>query len=235
MNLQKKVIVITGAGSGIGKEIALRLSKEKAKLALISLHEEKLNEVAKECKDYGAVDVKIYAVDITDTSKLEDTAFNILSDFKHVDVLINNAGVWQKLQPFYEIDSKTINRVINTNLSALIHMTRLFIDTLMDRDEAAIINISSKSGVTVQPGQSVYSASKYGVRGFTDVLRVDLKDTNVRVTGIYQGGTNTKLFEKAGENIITDNFINPSDLADVVAYILKQPPNIWINDIRIDY
>jgi len=235
MNLQKKVIVITGAGSGIGKEIALRLSKEKAKLALISLHEEKLNEVAKECKDYGAVDVKIYAVDITDTSKLEDTAFNILSDFKHVDVLINNAGVWQKLQPFYEIDSKTINRVINTNLTALIHMTRLFIDTLMDRDEAAIINISSKSGVTVQPGQSVYSASKYGVRGFTDVLRVDLKDTNVRVTGIYQGGTNTKLFEKAGENIITDNFINPSDLADVVAYILKQPPNIWINDIRIDY
>ncbi len=233
MKLKEKIVIITGASDGIGKEIALRLSKENVKLALISRNESKLKLVSDECIKNGALDSKIYPVDITNTSKLAEVSEKILSDYKHVDILINNAGIWQKLKPFYEIDEEVIDKVIDTNLKALIHVTRLFINSLLDRDEAAIINISSKSGVTVQPGQSVYSASKYGVRGFTDVLKVDLKDTNIKVAGIYQGGTNTKLFEKVGENVITDDFTDPKDLADVVAYMLKQPKNIWLHDVRI--
>lgn len=234
MILKEKVVVITGASDGIGKEIALRLAKEGVKLALISRNESKLKLVSDECIKKGALDSKIYPVDITDTSKLTEVSEKILSDYKYVDVLINNAGIWQKLKPFYEIDPETIDKVIDTNLKALVHVTRLFIHSLLDRDEAAIINISSKSGVTIQPGQTVYSASKFGVRGFTDVLKVDLKDTNIKVAGIYQSGTKTKLFEKVGEHMITDNYTDPKDLADVIAYMLKQPKNIWLHDVRID-
>jgi NADP-dependent 3-hydroxy acid dehydrogenase YdfG len=86
-----------------------------------------------------------------------------------------------------------------------------------------------------QAGQSVYTASKYGVRGFTEVLKVDLKDTNVKVAGVYQSGTNTNMFKKAGDDFSTDNFTNPADLADLIAYILSRPEKIWLHDVQIDH
>ncbi len=234
MKLKNKIIVITGASDGIGKQIAFRIAKESSKLALIARNEKKLNEVATEAKKLGAIDVKIYACDIRQTDKLESTIKSIISDFGTVDILINNAGIWQKLMQVDKISKEVVENVIGTNLSALIHTTRLLLPTLRTRNEAAIINLISKSGVVTQEGQSVYTASKYGVRGFTEVLKIDLKDTNVKVAGVYQGGTNTKMFKKAGENFPTEKFTNPSDLADVVAYILTRPDKIWLHDVRVE-
>lgn len=95
--------------------------------------------------------------------------------------LINNAGIWQKMLPAEQVEESVVDDVIATNLTALIHCTRLFLPYIKKQKEAAIINISSKSGVTGQEGQSVYSASKWGVRGFTEVLKTEFKHTNVRV------------------------------------------------------
>lgn len=234
MKLKDKIIVITGASDGIGKQIALRLAKESSKLALIARDKARLDEVSKEAKRLGAVDVKSYACDIRQTDKLEVTTKSIISDFGTVDILINNAGIWQKLMPVDEISREIVDDVIGTYLSALIHITRLLLPTLRTRDEAAIINVTSKSGVVAQEGQSVYTASKYGVRGFTEVLKIDLKDTNVKVAGVYQSGTNTKMFEKTGENFSTEKFTNPSDLADVIAYMLSKPDKIWLHDVRVE-
>ena len=234
MKLKNKIIVITGASDGIGKQIALRLAKESSKLALIARDEKRLVEVSKEAKKLGAIDVKIYACDIRQTDKLEITIKSIISDFGSIDILINNAGIWQKLMPVDKISKEVVDDVIETNLLALIHITRLLLPTLRTRDEAAIINVTSKSGVVAQEGQSVYTASKYGVRGFTEVLKIDLKDTNVKVAGVYQSGTNTRMFEKAGENFPTKKFTNPSDLADVIAYMLTRPDKIWLHDVRVE-
>jgi len=234
MKLKNKIIVITGASDGIGKQIALRLAKESSKLALIARDEKRLGEVAKDVKELGAIDVKFYACDIRQTNKLESTIKSIVSDFGTVDILINNAGIWQKLMPIDKISKDIVDDVIKTNLSALIHITRLLLPNLRTRKEAAIINVTSKSGVVPQEGQSVYTASKYGVRGFTEVLKIDLKDTNVKVAGVYQGGTNTKMFEKTGENFPTEKFTNPSDLADVIAYMLTRPDKIWLHDVRVE-
>ena len=233
MKLKNKVIVITGASDGIGKQIALRLAKENTKLALIARDKERLNEVAEESKNVGAVDAKIYSCDIRQTDKLESTVKSIISDFGAVDILINDAGIWQRIMPIDEISKEVVDDVILTNLTALIHTTRLLIPSLRSRSEAAIINIVSKSGVIAQEGQSVYTASKYGVRGFTEVLKLDLKNTNIKVAGVYQTGTNTKMFEKAGDNFPTDKYTNPSDLADVIAYILTRPNKIWLHDVRV--
>lgn len=234
MILKNKVIVITGASEGIGKEIAFKLSKENTKLALIARSKDKLENVANEAMKLGASDVKTYACDISQTDKLELTLKSIISDFETVDILINNAGIWQKLMAVDEIESDVVDKVIGTNLTGLIHTTRLLLPELRNRDEAAIINIVSKSGVLAQKGQSVYTASKYGVRGFTEVLKADLKETNVQVAGVYQSGTNTDMFKKSGDNFSTENFTDPSDLADVVVFMLSRPDKIWLHDIRVD-
>ncbi len=233
MNIQQKTIVITGASDGIGKAITLRLAKENTHLALIARNTDKLGKVAEIAKQLGAENVKTYACDISDTDSLTDTCQAIGADFEGVDVLINNAGVWQKQMPVDELSADVIDEVIHTNLSALIHLTRLLLPKLRQANEAAIINMVSKSGVLAQAGQSVYTASKYGVRGFTDVLKEDLKNTNIKVAGIYQSGTKTNMFAKADETINTDDLTRPEDLADVVAFMLQQPKNIWLHDVRV--
>ena len=100
---------------------------------------------------------------------------------------------------------------------------------------SSLKNVSSKSGVTAQAGQSVYSASKWGVRGFTEVLKIDLKNTGIKVAGVYQSGINTKMFEKTGEKVPSEKFTNPVDLAEVIVYILSQPEKIWLHEVRVEY
>jgi len=235
MQLSGKTVVITGASEGIGKEIALRLSGEGCNLALIARNAERLAEVKSKCEDGGAAKVEVYPTDIQNTKLLKTTAENILKDFSDVEVLINNAGIWQKMGGLEDLVGDVIDSVINTNLIALIHLTRLLLPSLKKAKEAAIINISSKSGVVAQAGQSVYTASKYGVRGFTEVLKVDLKDSNIRVAGVYQSGTNTEMFAKTGEKVPSEKFTEPKDLANVVAFMLTQPAKIWLHDVRVTY
>ncbi len=234
MKLEQKTIVITGASTGIGEQIALRLAQTRCRLALIARNAEQLNRVTEAAKQLGALEVHHYPCDIRDTAALSDTIEHIVSDFGAIHVLINNAGIWQKMMPLDEMSADTVDDVIETNLSALIHATRLVLPTLRQQEQAAIINVVSKSGVLAQAGQAVYTASKYGVRGFTEVLKADLKETNIKVAGIYQSGTNTNMFAKTGEQIDTSHCTDPADLADVVAFLLQQPDKIWLHDVRID-
>ncbi len=233
MKLNNKTVIITGASSGIGKQIALRLAKEKCQLALIARNEKKLLEVVKLAMELGAINTRYYICDMRFPKDLERSLQSIISDFGAVDILINNAGVWQKLMPVDEIDIETIDDIIQTNLLSVIHTTHFILPFLRKREEARIINIVSKSGVVAQKGQSVYTASKYGVRGFTEVLKEDLKDTNIKIAGVYQSGTNTEMFAKSGDNFDTQNFTRPEDLADVIAYMLSQPDKIWLHDVLV--
>lgn len=228
-------MLLQGVSDGIGKQIALRLVKEGVKLALIARDEKRLEEVSNEAKKLGAKETKTYSCDVCQTKELEKTIKSIVSVFHGIDILINNAGIWQKLMPFDEVKEEVIDEVIQTNLTALIHTTRLALPSLKKSKEAAIINISSKSGKVAQKGQSIYTASKYGVRGFTEVLKQDLKDTNIRVAGMYQSGINTKMFKKTGEDFSTEKLTNPADLADVIAYMLTRPKKIWLHDVNVEY
>lgn len=235
MILKNKTAVITGASDGIGKEIALKLAKEKVNLALIARSKDKLDAVKMEALKAGSSRVEVYPLDIKNLSILKKTIGDIVDKFKKIDILINDAGVWQKQGLLEEIDENVVDDVIQTNLIAMIHCTRLLLPNLKRQDESAIINISSRAGVLAQKGQSVYAASKWGVTGFTEVLKNDLKETGVRVAGIYQGGTNTRMFEKTGEDFPVKSFINPSDLADVVVFMLSRPKQIWLHDVRVEY
>ena len=235
MNLKDKVIIITWASEWIWAAIAQRLASEGTQLVLLARNTEKLESIAEKCRELWVSKVKVYSCDISDTAKITDTVSQINSDFGEVDVLINNAGIWQKMMQFDEVEADTIDPIIATNLSGVIHLTHSVLPILRTRPEAAILNIVSQSGVTAQAGQAIYTATKYGVRGFTDVLKTDLKGSNIRITGVYQAGTNTKMFENTWETMPVEKFTEPSGLADVIAYMLSVPPKIWMHEVRVCY
>jgi len=235
MNLKEKVAIVTGASDGLGKQIALKLAKEGVSLALIARSEEKLKEVKMEVEKLGSPKAEVYACDISDNKQVESTVRQVEVDFKEVQILLNIAGVWQKLNLLEDVSIEEIDNVIDTDLKGMIYMTHFVLPILKRQKEAAIINDSSKSGITAQPGQSVYTAAKWGVRGFTDVLKEDLKGSSVHAAAFYQGGTDTKMFNKTGEHFNQEKFIDPENLAEVVVFVLSRPSKIWLHDVRVDY
>jgi len=234
MQLEDKTVVVTGGSDGIGKHICLKLAAQKCRLAIIGRDTARLSAVQAQCTSLGAPRVETYACDIQDSAALNATAKTMMQDFGAIDILINNAGIWHKAGPLDTIAPDMLTATVQTNLTALMQLTQALIADLRAREEAIILNIASKSGVVAQGGQSVYTATKYGVRGFTEVLKVDEQDSGIRVAGLYQSGTNTGMFAKANEDVPNHVFTEPGDLAEVVVFMLSQPPKVWLHDVRVE-
>lgn len=228
-----KTALITGASDGIGKSIAIKLSSQKYCLILFGRDEAKLQAVKTVCENNGAT-VATYAFDITDNKKRLEVVEGILANQK-VDVLINNAGIWHKVGDITSLSEENIEAVINTNLTSHILLTRQLLDQMRSRNGTAIVNIISKSGVITQAGQTAYTASKFGMRGFTEVLRLDTKDEPIRIGAVFQSGTATEMFAKAHDDFPVEKFTNPDDLADVVVFMLTRPEKIWLNEVHVAY
>lgn len=236
MQLAGKTIVITGASDGIGREIALNLANKGVRVILLARDEQKLQTVQSEIHAQQG-QAEYIVCDLAQVERVRAATAEIVERFPDVSGLVNNAGVWQKLGQLDEISDEVIEAVLQTNLRGLILLTKYLLPTLKQATEAAILNVSSRSGHSAQPGQSVYTASKWGVRGFTKVLHTDLADTSVRVGGIYQGGTNTSMFHKAGETWPAEKlqtFIPANELAEVVAFMLSRPKQVWLTEVRVE-
>lgn len=228
-----KTILITGASDGIGKSIAIKLSERKTNLILFGRDDTKLQAVQKACEANGAA-VEVRAFDLTDNEKRQSVVDEIM-DKQKIDVLVNNAGIWHKVGDITSISEEKVIETINVNLTSQILLTRQLLDQMRGREGTAVVNIVSKSGLVAQAGQSAYTASKYGLKGFTDVLREDTKEEPIRIAGVYQSGTNTGLFAKAGDDFPTDKFTDPDDLADVITFMLTRPEKIWLNEVHVVY
>ena len=235
MELKNKVAVITGASDGIGRHVALKLAKEGVLLALIARNEERLKQVKEECIKLGSPKVEHFVCDVSNRNYVKETVNKVISSFNSVDILLNIAGVWQKLNLLEDISDEEIENVLDINLKGLIMMTKELMPFLKKETESIILNVSSRSGVVANAQQAVYSASKWGVTGFTEVLRVDLKGSNIRVAGLYQGKTQTDIFSKTGDSVDTTKGSKPEDLADVIVFMLSRPPQIWLHDVRVEY
>lgn len=234
MELAGKTVLVTGGSDGIGWHICLKLAAAGCQVAVLGRNAERLASVVEEARSHGAPKAEGYACDMRDVEQILETAARVGADFDGIDILINNAGIWHKTGSLDSIPSEMVDAVVETNLTGVIHLTRACLPMLRARPEAAILNVVSKSGVVAQEGQSVYTATKYGVRGFTEVLKADEENSGVRVAGLYQSGTNTSMFAKAGEQVPNEIFTEPDDLADVVVFVLSRPPKLWIHDIRVE-
>lgn len=234
MKLAGKRVVVTGGSDGIGRHIALKLAEEGCQLALLGRDEQRLSDVSEQAHSISKTQARAYSADFLQSGAAPDVGTQILEDFGGVDILINNAGIWHKAGPLDTIPEDLLHATVQTNLTSAMQLTQKLLPSLRAQSEAAILNVISKSGVVAQAGQAIYTASKYGMRGFTDVLKEDEAGTNLRVAGLYQSGTNTGMFAKADEEVPNSIFTEPEDLADVVVFILSRPAKLWMHEVRVE-
>lgn len=200
MNIQNKVIVVTGAGGGIGRELVLHLLTKSARVVAIDINETALQETA--VKAGSSKDVLMTLVaDITDKTTVESLPDKIITQFGSVDGIINNAGIMHPFQRFNDLAFDLIERVLHVNLYGAMYMTKTFLPHLIMRPEANITNISSMAGFLPLPGQSIYCASKAAVKLLTEVLHSELINSNVKAMVVMPGGIDTEITKNSGVTI----------------------------------
>lgn len=196
MRVRDKVFVVTGGGSGMGRELSLGLLVRGARVATIDIRRESLDET-RELADAGER-LATFVVDVTDRDAVMALPEEVISALGSVDGLINNAGVIQPFVRVADLDVEVIDRVLNVNLYGPIHMVKAFLPHLLERPEAHIANVSSMGGFLPVPGQTIYGASKAAVKLLTEGLYAELLDTNVGVSVIMPGAVRTNITDNSG-------------------------------------
>jgi short-subunit dehydrogenase len=190
------VCVITGAGGGIGRALALALSREGCALALADNNAHNVATVAAEAKKAGAGTISTHAVDVADLAGMTRFRDEVKQAHGRVQLLINNAGVALSGE-LEEVSVDDMRWLVDINFWGTVYGTRLFLPLLREQREAQIVNISSIFGIVAVAGQTAYAASKFAVRGFGDALRHELGDSNIVVTTVYPGGVRTNIARDA--------------------------------------
>jgi NADP-dependent 3-hydroxy acid dehydrogenase YdfG len=197
LKIESKVIVVTGAGSGIGRELALLLLAKGAKVAGVDLNAAGLSETAR-LAGARASEFELIVTNIADRQAVEALPERVRARFGAVDGLINNAGIIQPVVRVNDLDYPTIERVLNVNLLGTLYVAKAFLPDLLKRPEAHIVNLSSMGGFVPVPGQTIYCAAKAGVRLLTEGLAAELIGTNVRVTVVFPGAIATNITANSG-------------------------------------
>ncbi|HZJ08270.1 MAG TPA: SDR family NAD(P)-dependent oxidoreductase [Trueperaceae bacterium] len=196
MKANGKVIVVTGAGSGMGRQLALQLLNKGAKVAAVDLNGATLEETASLAGNRA--ELALFTLDIADKAAVEALPEQVVGRFKAVDGIINNAGIIQPMVRVADLEFATMQNVLNVNLYGVLYMTKAFLPYLLERPEAHIVNVSSMGGFLPVPGQTVYGASKAAVKLFTEGLWSELAETSVRVTVVFPGAINTNIAANSG-------------------------------------
>ena len=194
MKVKDKVIVVTGAGNGMGRQTSLELIRRGAKVFGLDIKQQALDESANiaGANFYGLV------TDISDLSSVANAPNLVIEKFGQVDGLINVAGIIQKFAPVNDLSYEEIHKVININFFGTVHMVKEFLPHLLKRNEAQILNVSSMGGYVPVPGQTIYGASKAALKLFTEGLRSELKGTKVGVALLFPGAVNTNISINSG-------------------------------------
>ncbi len=196
MKFKNKTVIVTGGGSGIGRELVLQLLARGANVAATDINEKSLAETAKIAN--AGDRLSIHAGDTTDREAVGLLPKAVLAHHGVIDVLINNAGVIQPFVNFNDLDFKVIDRMMSINLMGAVNMSKAFLPYLLERPEAHLANVSSMGALIPFPGQTVYSAAKAAVKLFTEGLYAELLDTNVGVSLVIPGAVATNIMENSG-------------------------------------
>jgi short-subunit dehydrogenase len=197
MLVKNKVIVVTGGGSGMGRQIVLTLVRKGAVVAAVDMNPQTLDETIKLAGEFGSK-ISKHVVNITDLKAVEALPDQVIAAHGNVDGLINNAGIIQPFVKVLDLTYPQIDKVMSVNFYGMLYMTKTFLPYLMKRPEAHIVNTSSMGGFLPVPGQTIYGASKAAVMLLTEGLNSELLDTNVHVTLIYPGAVNTNISVNSG-------------------------------------
>ena len=216
MELRRRSVIVTGAASGLGKELTKQLIEMGCRVAALDIDEDKLRLLKEEINTRR---LKTYVVDMSSQDSIKNFRADYVKDYPDVDVIINNAGIIQPFVSLSELSDDMIQRIMNVNYFGPLNLIRCFMDDLRrDRYEQYIVNISSMGGFFPFPGQTVYGASKAALKLFTEGLYAELADTNVRVMVVLPGAINTNIAGNSGVDIENMNsrdykMLEPADAA----------------------
>lgn len=231
-NLQNKNALITGAGKGIGKAIALALAKEGVNVILLARTQADVDQLAIETSALGVKSLALSA-DVSDMNAVNEAVEKALSEFKTIDILINNAGIGS-FGKFLELEPSTWERIIQVNLMGTYYVTRAVVPNMIERQTGDIINISSTAGLNGNALTSAYSASKFAVMGLTDSLMQEMRKHNIRVTALAPSTVATDL---AIDLKLTDGnpekVMQSEDVAELIIAQLKLNRRVFIKNSSI--
>ncbi|MCH7383888.1 SDR family NAD(P)-dependent oxidoreductase [Acinetobacter dispersus] len=238
-SFNQKVAAITGAGSGIGQQLAILLAQQGAHLALSDINEQGLMETQALLQQYP-VKVTLTKIDVSDQSAVREWAAESFKAHGKINLIFNNAGV--ALASTVEgMNYDELEWILNINFWGVVYGTKEFLPYLKQSDEGHIINISSLFGLTAQPTQSAYNATKFAVRGFTEALRQELKIQNngLSATCVHPGGIRTNIANSARmSDSIRSLGMNPAKASQAFNKVLKTPPEqaakIILNAVKAD-
>ncbi|KEQ24933.1 3-ketoacyl-ACP reductase [Paenibacillus tyrfis] len=233
MDLKNRTAIITGAGKGIGKAIAVQLAKEGVHLGLTARTSSDLESLRTELESAYGVKVYTAAADIAKRGAAEQAVGSLISSLGSLDILINNAGIAQ-FGTVAEMEPELWESIIQTNLMGTYYVTRAALPTLLAQASGSIINISSTAGERGFATGSAYCASKHAVLGFTEALMQEVRKSNIRVTALTPSTVNTELAANAGLKIgDEDRMMQPEDIAELVLATLKLPARVFIKNAGI--
>ncbi len=237
----KKIVLITGATSGIGKACAFKFAGAGDDLILTGRREERLIEIKSELEKSFGINVQILCFDIRDKQQAFKAIESISNNTSHIDILVNNAGLAAGKEAFDEADMDDWENMLQTNVNGLLYMSKAALPFLKKSKQPHIINIGSTAGKEVYENGNVYCASKFAVDAITKSMRIDLLKFGFKITAINPGAAETEFSMvrfKGDENKATAAYENYSPLtaenvADILYYTASLPPNVCINDLTV--
>ena len=232
IDLKNKNALVTGAGKGIGKAIALALAKEGVNVILIARTQEEIDSVAAKVRSLRVKALAI-ATDVADINSVDSAVEKALAEFGSIDILINNAGI-AAFGKILEMEPKAWERIIQVNLMGTYYTTRAVLPNMIERQTGDIINISSTAGLKGNASTSAYSASKFAVLGLTESLMQEVRKHNIRVTALTPSTVAT---EMAKDLKLTDgnpeNVMQAEDVAELIIAQLKLNRRVFIKESGI--
>ncbi len=232
--------MITGATSGIGLATAKVLAKDGYDLVLAARSEDKLEVVKEEIQKEG-VSVHTFKLDVRNSEEIKTVAEKVLTTIGTPDVLVNNAGLARGLEPYGETNTEDILQMIDTNIKGLFLMTRALLPAMVKRNKGHIVNLGSTAGLYAYAGAAVYCATKAAVKTFSDGVRIDVIDTDIKVTTIQPGIVETPFSEtrfhgdKARAEKVYEGIdaLQAEDIADIISFAVSRPKRVQMSDIVI--
>ena len=236
-----KTILITGASSGIGEGCARKFASQGARLILNARSTDKLRDLADKLREKYGTECYVMPFDVRDRESAAAALDALPEEWKSIDVLINNAGLAIGTDKEHEGNADEWDVMIDTNIKALLSMTRLIVPGMIEQGRGHIINIGSIAGDAAYPGGSVYCATKAAVKALSDGLRIDLVDTPLRVTNIKPGlvETNFSVVRFRGDKEKADNVyrgikpLNGDDIAEVVYFAASAPEHMQVAEVLV--
>ena len=234
-------IFVTGATSGIGLECARAFAKDGDHLLLAGRRTDRLAAIKEDFEQQYGIRVDTLVLDVSKREDVDAKVKPAIEAFGGIDVLVNNAGLAQGLDPFQDSTIEDAVTMINTNVLGLLYVTKAVLPFMIDKNEGHIVNMGSTAGIYAYPGGAVYCATKAAVKMLADGIRMDTIATDIKVTTIQPGIVETPFSEvrfhgdaeRAKSVYAGIEAVQPEDVADVVLYVTNQPKRMQISDVTI--